>query len=117
MRDSENGEPAGLLTASELARRLGVSRSWVYQHARELGAITLGDGPRARLRFDLRKALAALAADDLPSDRPTQEPKSSVRRGRSRRAEHSTAPLLPIRPRGVRGVLAAWARGGFDGRW
>jgi predicted DNA-binding transcriptional regulator AlpA len=41
-----------LLTAAQVAARLGVDRSWVYAHANELGAVRLGNGPRARLRFD-----------------------------------------------------------------
>ncbi len=45
-------EAAGLVDAAELARRLGVSRDWVYRHADELGAVHVGDGKRARLRFD-----------------------------------------------------------------
>ena len=39
------------LNAAELARRLGVSREWVYEHADELGARRIGSGPRPRLRF------------------------------------------------------------------
>lgn len=31
---------------------VGVSIDWVYANARALGAIRLGSGPRARLRFD-----------------------------------------------------------------
>ncbi len=38
--------------AAEIARRFGVARSWVYAHAPRLGAVRLGSGPRARLRFD-----------------------------------------------------------------
>ena len=41
-----------LLTARDVAALLNVDRSWVYAHARDLGAIHLGDGPRPRLRFD-----------------------------------------------------------------
>ena len=41
-----------LLTAAEVAERFGVDRSWVYAHARELGVVQLGAGPRPRLRFD-----------------------------------------------------------------
>jgi hypothetical protein len=46
------GQPSALLTAAEVASRFGVERSWVYAHARELGVIRLGEGPRPRLRFD-----------------------------------------------------------------
>jgi len=33
-----------LVDAAELARRLGIERSWVYSHAIELGAVRLGGG-------------------------------------------------------------------------
>ena len=39
------------LDANEVARRLGVSRDWVYEHASELGASRIGSGTRPRLRF------------------------------------------------------------------
>jgi len=39
------------LDAAELAKQLGVSRAWVYEHASELGATRIGNGPRPRLRF------------------------------------------------------------------
>lgn len=41
-----------LITAADVADRLGVTRSFVYEHAHQLGAIRLGNGPRPRLRFD-----------------------------------------------------------------
>jgi predicted DNA-binding transcriptional regulator AlpA len=41
--------------AAAVAAVLGVERSWVYEHADELGARRLGSGPRARLRFDLEE--------------------------------------------------------------
>ena len=41
----------GLLTAKEKAIELQTSTEWVRRHADELGAIRLGDGPKARLRF------------------------------------------------------------------
>lgn len=40
--------------AAAVARALGVERDWVYDHARELGAVRLG-GPNGRLRFDLEE--------------------------------------------------------------
>jgi hypothetical protein len=40
-----------LLTPSQVAERFAVSRTWVYEHADELGAVRLGQGPKARLRF------------------------------------------------------------------
>lgn len=68
-----------LVSASELAERFGVERSWVYSNARKLGAVRLSDGPRAQLRFDVDRALLALR--DLPS----REPKRPRRAGRRRR--------------------------------
>jgi hypothetical protein len=44
---------ARVLDATEVARLLGRDRRWVYDHAGELGAFRYGDGPRARLGFDL----------------------------------------------------------------
>lgn len=41
-----------LLTAGEVAHRLGVSEEWVRQHADDLGAVRLSEGDRPRLRFD-----------------------------------------------------------------
>ena len=51
--------PARYVDAATLARTLGVERDWVYARARQLGAVRLGDGPKARLRFDLEQARAA----------------------------------------------------------
>src|SRR3954462_5179891 len=42
-----------LVDADTLARHLGVERSYVYEHAVELGAVRLGDGPKARLRLNV----------------------------------------------------------------
>jgi hypothetical protein len=36
-----------------------VSGDWVREHAAELGAIRVGDGPKGALRFDLRRVKAA----------------------------------------------------------
>jgi hypothetical protein len=54
----------GLVDATGVARRLGVRESWVYAHADELGAIRLGDGEKARLRFDLERVARAIGATD-----------------------------------------------------
>ena len=45
-----------LVDARQLARDLGVSLDYVYAHATELGAMRLGSGPKARIRFDLDRA-------------------------------------------------------------
>lgn len=74
--------------AVTLARLLGISRAAVYDHAEELGARRLGDGPRPRLRFDPEVARAAWTARlDTP---PPQSPRPRSRR--LRRVE-----LLPVR--------------------
>jgi hypothetical protein len=52
--------PAGtLVDASTLARELGCSRQFVYEHQRELGVVQIGAGAKPRLRFDVQKARAA----------------------------------------------------------
>ena len=51
-----------LVDARQLARDLGVSLDYVYAHATELGAMRLGSGPKARIRFDLDRARQALDA-------------------------------------------------------
>jgi hypothetical protein len=61
------------LTAEQLAERLGVTRSFVYEHAAELGAFRLGSGPRARLRFDLdevRRRTSSPVSRESPSADP-----------------------------------------------
>ena len=54
-----------LVDARQLARDLGVSLDYIYAHANELGAMRLGSGPKARIRFDLDKARQALEAQAL----------------------------------------------------
>jgi hypothetical protein len=85
-------EPA-LLDARALAARLGVSVSYVYANSGTLGARRLGNGPRARLRFDLERALEGHASG-APGCTAPATPRGS--RPRPRRAASSDA-LLPIR--------------------
>jgi hypothetical protein len=59
----------GLVDARELAHELGVSVDYVYAHSRELGAMRLGSGPKARIRFDLDGARRALEARAQQSTR------------------------------------------------
>ncbi len=86
--------PAGLVDAWELATQLGVNRSFVYQHWRELGGVRLG-GPRGRLRFDPAQARAALAAK--------AESPAAVPHPRRRRSS-TVGSVLKSRPR-------SWANG------
>lgn len=43
-----------------VATMLGVSSEWVREHAAELGAIRVGDGPKGALRFDVERVKRAL---------------------------------------------------------
>ena len=52
-----------LLSASEVATTLGVSRAWVYHHAAALGGVRLvgsDGGRRTALRFDLERVKRSL---------------------------------------------------------
>ena len=49
-RLAERLEPT-LISAAELARRLHVSRDYVYAHRADLGAVRIGAGERPRLMF------------------------------------------------------------------
>lgn len=55
-----------LLDPKELAGALKVSVDYVYAHAVDLGVMRLGDGPKARLRFDLQTAQTAMRARKQP---------------------------------------------------
>lgn len=91
-------EPTALLDARALAARLGVSVSYVYANSGKLGARRLGNGPRARLRFDLERALEAHAS--APGCTTPAAPQAAAKR-RPRRAA-SSLELLPIRGRAAR---------------
>jgi hypothetical protein len=81
-----------LIDAAELARRTGVSRTWIYQHAEELGAIKLGEGPKARLRFH-PEAIERLRA----ATRPSEPPMRLRRPQRATRTDSTDLDLLPIK--------------------
>jgi hypothetical protein len=66
----DTGEPR-LLSAGELALRLGVERPWVYRHRRLLGGIRLGAGPKAPWRFDFSVAVGGLARREESDVRPS----------------------------------------------
>jgi hypothetical protein len=87
-----------LVTAADLARYLDVDRSWVYEHAADLGARRLGSGPRARLRFSIAEVDQRLSAcyESRESDTAELAPQA-VSRPRRRRASGTSAPLLPIK--------------------
>ncbi len=68
------GAPNELIDVAELARRLGVARSTVYARSAAFGAIRLGFGPRAPLRFDWAAVLAALPKAGPRHVAPPQQP-------------------------------------------
>ena len=71
-----------LVDARELAVELGVSTDYVYAHAQDLGAMRLGAGPKARIRFDLDKARRALEAQSDPQNgRPRRRKRLGARGG------------------------------------
>jgi hypothetical protein len=88
-----------LVDAAELARLLGIERSWVYAHAIELGAVKLGEGAKPRLRFDPEIAARVLRrVGDVPATDPPA--RSGEQADRSRRARKPEVALLPVRGSG-----------------
>jgi hypothetical protein len=79
-----------LMTVAEVRNEFGVSADWVYANADGLGAIRLGSGPRARIRFD-RAAIATRIARLASRD---QTPRAARR---SRAEPPEDGELLPIR--------------------
>jgi hypothetical protein len=88
----------GLLTAAEVARRVGTTPAWVRANAGLLSAVRLGEGPRPRLRFPEEAVAAALTARtdgkrSVRADRPVRRRKSNSRPP----VTPSGCPLLPVR--------------------
>lgn len=79
-----------LLTPSEVAEQFSVTRTWVYEHADELGVIRLGRGPKARLRFDARVVSQCLSRNGSRGKGP------SVSGPPSPSTKTVDRPLLPI---------------------
>lgn len=82
-----------LIDAAEVGRRFSVSRDYVYAHAEELGAIRLGTGERARLRFDLARVTEAFAG----AEEEQVHPPATSRKGRRSRSEVDLLPVGPSR--------------------
>lgn len=96
---SGEGTAARLVDATTVAKRLGVSRDYVYAHADELGVRRIGSGPRPRLRFELSRVISTPTScftgrESLPPKQPVATGKSARRQGRSM---GSGTKLLPIR--------------------
>lgn len=60
LESREDGSNQKLISAGELALRLGVERPWIYRHRHLLGGIRMGAGPKARWRFDYVAAVDSL---------------------------------------------------------
>jgi hypothetical protein len=97
---AEAREPVGMVTVAQLAAYYKLNPAWVYEHANELGAIRIGNGPKARIRIDFQTAKAAIAqlkasTAPAPTDtnprRPRQRPETDL--------YSPDAPLLKSRPR------------------
>jgi hypothetical protein len=93
LRASGSTEP-GMLTAAQVAARFNVDRGWVYAHAAELGVVRLGEGPRARLRFDpavvaqrLVAAPGRISAGPAYTPVKADVPLLPIKRSRRRRLE------------------------------
>jgi hypothetical protein len=90
---------AGLVDASAVAARLGVSRDWVYAHADEMGGRRIGEGSRGRLRFDLDQVLHAWRSDTKSEEAQANKPaplSPAVARAASIRTKRDPE-LLPVR--------------------
>ena len=81
-----------LLTVAETAQVLRVGRSWVYEHAADLGAVKLGTGQTAPLRIPRDGVQRIVGAPPAPPAR------RSVPARRVREAESAQGALQP-RPR------------------
>lgn len=92
-----------LVDAATLAGELGVERSWVYEHAHELHPIRLGNGPRARLRFNSHVVRAALGSEalDLQQTTTSDHPRSGVNGARRSQSKSKAGRVLVVRPRGA----------------
>ena len=82
-----------LVDAAEIARLHGKTRTWVYEHAGELGAVRLGSGPRPRLGFYPARVAERLQKVEQPRAAPLPEAPPRPRAGRTA----TGAPLLHVR--------------------
>jgi hypothetical protein len=101
-------EQQGFLNVAQLARHFGLNPAWVYEHADELGAMRTGDGPKARIRFDLETATQAFRARQRPAE---PIPAADKRRPTPRRRRPSSPPPIQLLPIHDRRTLGAFARG------
>jgi hypothetical protein len=90
--------PASLVDAETLAHYLNVERSWVYEHAAELGVRRLGTGPKARLRFSIEEVDERLSCSaSRGPDEPEKGAAAPIRHHRRRRSLGTGTDLLPVK--------------------
>ena len=89
----------GLLKTEEVACLLRVDVEWVRAHRVALGAVKLGDGPKAHLRFPREAVDAYLAARRVIAPGSTSEPAEARKPRRPRRG---AAPAPALRAAGER---------------
>ena len=87
-----------LLTVAAVSQEFGLSTDWVYANAGRLGAIRLGSGPRARLRFDRATIADRIAKVASHAARDRSSHRAKRRRGTR---EGPDGDLLPILGRGA----------------
>lgn len=101
--------PPALLDAREVAQLTGKTRRWVYDHARELGAVPLGTGSRPRLGFP---------PDVIAQLKTAPQPAASMRplplrvKPRQRRGSSSVSRTVAELLDGPRPVIGARTRVG-----
>jgi len=95
----------GLVDAREIARLTGKTRRWVYEHARELGAVPLGTGSRPRLGFS-PDVIAQLKTAPTAPVAPPVPLRTGVRRRRRATGASATVQELLNGPRVVVGAPA-----------
>jgi predicted DNA-binding transcriptional regulator AlpA len=88
------GASARVLNAREVSQLLGRSTHWVYAHATELGAIRMGNAPKARIGFDLANIEQWKRDNQI---RPPEEHRPSRRRPRRSTTSRATN-LIPYDP-------------------
>src|SRR3954464_13700641 len=73
-------EPVRLVDTRTVARMLAVSEEWVREHAAELGAIRVGDGPKGARRFAPARVRAAFERRRLGRPKERQRLRPGQRR-------------------------------------
>jgi hypothetical protein len=88
---ASSASPARVLDAAQVADLLGRDRQWVYAHAGELGAFRYGDGPKARIGFDLVTVERWKRERQIRNESPPRRPD----RRRSRAVGVGATRLIP----------------------